>query len=201
MIRKPQFILGLTGSIAMGKTTVSNMFRDIGVPVWCADNEVNILYGKDGEATKIFTKEFPNTVTEKGIDKIQLRNLIHEDNDILRKVEKIVHPLLHKSKANFMEINQKAPIIIFDIPLLFEKNQERNFDAVAVVTASEITQKNRVLKREGISEKDFLLIKRNQLSEKEKLKRADFIINTDKVLLETRQDVQKLYKKIKDLMG
>ena len=201
MTRSSQFILGLTGSIAMGKTTVSNMFRDIGVPVWCADNEVNILYGKDGEATKIFAKEFPNTVTEKGIDKVQLRNLIHEDNDILRKVEKIVHPLLHESKSKFMELNQKEPIIIFDIPLLFEKNQERNFDAVAVVTASEITQKKRVLKRESISEKDFLLIKRNQLNEEEKLKKADFIINTDKLLIETRQDVQELHKRIKDLVG
>ena len=100
-----------------------------------------------------------------------------------------------------MELNQKAPVIIFDIPLLFEKNQERNFDAVVVVTASEITQKKRVLKRKNITEKDFLLIKRNQLSEQEKLKRADFIINTDKKLSETEKDVQELYKKIKNLTG
>ena len=184
----------------MGKTTVSNMFRDIGVPIWCADKEVSILYSKDGVATKIFAKEFPNVVMKTGVDKVQLRTLIHKDINVLRKVENIVHPLLHKSKGDFMERNQKAHIIIFDIPLLFEKNQERKFDAVAVVTASEVTQKNRVLKRENMSEKDFLLIKRNQLSEEEKLKRADFIINTDKVLPETRQDVQELYKKIKDLM-
>ena len=201
MIRNSQFILGLTGSIGMGKTTVANMFRDIGVPVWCADKEVNKLYSKDGVATKIFTKEYPNVVTEQGIDKKQLRTLIHEDNNILRKVEKIVHPLLHKSRTDFMELNLKAPIIIFDIPLLFEKKQEGNFDAVAVVTASEITQKNRVLKRKNITEKDFLLIKRNQLSEKEKLKRADFIINTDKTLRDTKQDVEELYKKIKDWTG
>ena len=135
MTRSPKFILGLTGSIAMGKTTVSNMFRDIGVPVWCADNEVNILYSKNGAATKIFTKKFPKVVTETGIDKVQLRDLIHEDNDILRQVEKIVHPLLHKSRISFMGLNQRAHMIIFDIPLLFEKNQEGNFDAVAVVTA------------------------------------------------------------------
>ena len=185
----------------MGKTTVSNMFRDIGTPVWCADNEVNILYSKEGAATKIFIEKFPHVVTEKGIDKVQLRNLIHEDNEILRKVEVIVHPLLHKSKTDFMKINRMAPIIIFDIPLLFEKNQEGNFDGVAVVTASEETQKNRVLKRKNMSEKDFLLIKRNQLSEKEKLKRADFIIDTDKSLQETKQDVQNIYTKIKDLTG
>ena len=187
----------MTGSIAMGKTTVSNMFRDIGVPVWCADKEVSLLYSKDGAATKIFTSEFPNVLTEKGVDKLQLRNLIHEDNNILRKVENIVHPLLHKSKIDFMAVNRKAPIIIFDIPLLFEKNQEGNFDAVAVVTASELTQKRRVLKRKNVTEKDFMLIKRNQLNEKEKLKRANFIINTDKDLLDTKRDVQELYEKMK----
>ena len=185
----------------MGKTTVSNMFKDIGIPVWCADNEVNILYSKEGAATKIFTKNFPNVVTEIGIDKVQLRDMIHKDNDILRKVEKIVHPLLQKSRTDFMELNQKAPIIIFDIPLLFEKNQEANFDAVAVVTASEKTQKDRVLKRKNVTEKDFLLIKRNQLSEKEKLKKADFIINTDKALQDTKRDVEELYKKIKNFTG
>ena len=185
----------------MGKTTVSNMFRDIGIPVWCADNEVNILYSKDGTATKIFTKKFPSVVTGKGIDKVKLRNLIHEDNEILRKVEMIVHPLLYKSRTDFMEINREAPIIIFDIPLLFEKNQEGEFDSVAVVTASEITQKSRVLKRKNITEKDYLLIKKNQLSEKEKLKRADFIINNDNPLHDTKNDVQELYKKIKNLAG
>ena len=185
----------------MGKTTVSNMFRDIGVPVWCADNEVSLLYSKDGAATKIFTKKFPNVVRESGVDKVQLRNLIHEDNNILKQVETIVHPLLHKSRADFMELNQKNPIIIFDIPLLFEKNQEGNFDGVALVTASEMTQKERVLKRKNITEKDFLLIKTNQLSEKEKLRRADFIINNDKELPETKKDVQELYKKIKDFTG
>ena len=185
----------------MGKTTVSNMFRDIGVPVWCADNEVNILYSKDGAATKIFTKKFPNVVTETGIDKVQLRDLIHKDNDILKKVEKIVHPLLHKSRTDFLELNKKTPIIIFDIPLLFEKNQEANFDAVVLITASEITQKNRVLRRKNITEKDFLLIKSNQLSEKEKLKKANFIINTDKELPDTKKDVQELHRKIKDLTG
>ena len=185
----------------MGKTTVSNMFRYIGVPVWCADNQVNILYSKDGAATKIFTEKFPDVVTETGIDKVRLRNLIHKDNDILTKVEKIVHPLLHTSRTDFMKLNQKAPLVIFDIPLLFEKNQEKNFDAVVVVSASETTQKNRVLKRKNITEKDFLLIKRKQLSEKEKLERADFIINTDKALSETKKDVQELYKKIIDLTG
>ena len=200
MNNKSTFFLGLTGSIAMGKTTVSNMFREIGVPVWCADNEVSVLYSKDGAATRIFAKEFPSVVTKTGINKNKLKNLIHKDNSMLRKVEKIVHPLLDKSRTKFIEINHKLPVIIFDIPLLFEKNKQRNFDAVVVVTASEITQRNRALKRKNITEKDFQLIKSNQLKEKEKLKRANFIINTEKTLSETRKDVLELNNKIRAMV-
>ena len=191
------FILGLTGSIAMGKTTVSNMFRDLGVQVWCADNEVNELYKKNGAATKVFSKEFPSVITKTGVDKKKLRNLIHKDNAILKKVERIVHPLLEHSKVEFIKSNKDSQLIIFDIPLLFEKQQERKFDAVLVVTASELTQKKRVLSRKNMKEQDFQLIKRNQMKEQEKIKRADFLINTDKSLLETKQDVLEIYQKIK----
>ena len=181
----------------MGKTTVSNMFRDLGVQVWCADNEVNELYKINGAATKTLSNEFPNVVTKNGVDKEKLRNLIHKDNAILKKVEQIVHPLLEHSKVDFIRSNKDSPLIVFDIPLLFEKQQERNFDAVLVVTASELTQKKRVLSRRNIKEQDFHLIKRNQMNEQEKIKRADFLINTDKTLLETKQDVLEIYKKIK----
>ena len=182
----------------MGKTTVSNMFREAGVPVWCADNEVNSLYSKNGAATKIFVKEFPSVLTKTGVDKTKLRNLIHKDNSILKKIEEIVHPLLHTSRTSFAELYKNDPIIIYDIPLLFEKNQEKKFDAVVLVTASEITQKTRVLRRKNMTEKDYELIKRNQMSEEEKLKRADFIINTDKSLSETEKDVEDLYQNLKD---
>ena len=181
----------------MGKTTVSNMFRDLGVQVWCADNEVNELYKNKGAATKIFSNEFPDVVTKIGVDKKKLRNLIHKDNAILKKVERIVHPLLEHSKNDFIESNKDLPLIVFDIPLLFEKQQDRNFDSVLVVTASELTQKKRVLSRKNMKDQDFQLIKRNQMNEQEKIKRADFIINTDKSLLETKKDVLKIYKKIK----
>ena len=184
----------------MGKTTVSNMFRDLGVQVWCADNEVNELYKINGAATKILSKEFPSVVTNTGVDKKKLKNLIHKDNAILKKVEKIVHPLLEHSKVDFIRSNRDLPLIVFDIPLLFEKQQERNFDAVLVVTASELTQKKRVLSRQNMKEQDFKLIKRNQINEQEKIKRADFLINTDKSLLETKQDVLEIYKKIKGLL-
>ena len=187
----------MTGSIAMGKTTVSNMFRDLGIQVWCADNEVNELYKINGAATKVFSIEFPSVVTKTGVDRKKLRGLIHEDNAILKKVERIVHPMLENSKVDFIRSNKNHPLIVFDIPLLFETQQEKNFDAVLVVTASELTQKKRVLSRKNINEQDFLLIKRNQMNEQEKIKKADFLINTDKSLLETKQDVLEIYKKIK----
>ena len=180
----------------MGKTTVSNMFRDLGVQAWCADNEVRELYKINGAATKIFSNQFPSVVTETGIDKEKLRNLIHKDNTTLKKVERIVHPLLEHSKVDFIRSNKDLPLIVFDIPLLFEKQQETKFDAVLVVTASELTQKKRVLSRKNMKEQDFQLIKRNQMNEQEKIKRADFLINTDKSLLETKQDVLEIYQKI-----
>ena len=185
----------------MGKTTISKIFRDLGVPVWCADTEVNRLYKKNGAATKIFSKELPNVVTEKGIDKKKLRNLIHQDGSILKKVEEIVHPLLGSSKVDFIEKNKRFLFIVFDIPLLLEKNQDKNFDAVLVVTASENTQKNRVLSRGNMDEKDFQLIKQNQLNEEEKIKRADYIINTDKSLQETKRDVLLIHNKIKKVLS
>ena len=184
----------------MGKTTVSNMFRDLGVQVWCADNEVNELYKINGAATKIFSNEFPSVVTENGVDKKKLRNFIHKDNAILKKIELIVHPLLEHSKVDFLRSSKGSPLIVFDIPLLFEKQQETNFDAVLVVTASELTQKKRVLSRKNIKEKDFQLIKRNQMNEQEKIKRADFLINTDKSLQETKQDVLEIFQKIKGFL-
>ena len=128
----------------MGKTTVSNMFRELGVQVWCADNEVNELYKINGAATKILSNEFPNVVTKSGVDKKKLRNMIHKDNAILKKVERIVHPLLEHSKVDFIRSNKDLPLIIFDIPLLFEKEQERNFDAVLVVTASDDTEEKSI---------------------------------------------------------
>ena len=198
MNKEPNFILGLTGSIAMGKTTISNIFQSLGIPVWCADNEVNNLYKKNGTATQVISKEYPSVVTEIGVDKNKLRALIHKDNSLLKKIEKIVHPLLEQSKIDFITSNIDSPIIVFDIPLLLEKKQEGKFNAVLVVTASEKTQKDRVLRRKNINEKDFQLIKNNQLNEQEKLKKADFVINTEKSLSETKRDVLKILDRIKD---
>ncbi len=190
------FVLGLTGSIAMGKTTVSEMFKELGVPVWCADSAVKDLYEPKAEGTRKIKKFLPVAVDENGVNKEILKNLIHKDNKILKEIENLIHPLLQKSKEKFIQQNNMKPLIIFDIPLLFEKNQEKNFDAVLLVTASEKTQKKRALARGKISSEDFDLIKRNQLTEKNKLKRSSFVFNTDKPIKETKVEVNNLHQKI-----
>ena len=190
------FILGLTGSIAMGKTTVSKMFKDLGVPVWCADTAVQDLYRPNSEGTRKIQEFLPSAVDKSGVNREILKQLIHKDNEVLKKIENLIHPLLQSSKEIFIEKNHLKPLIIFDIPLLFEKNQEKFFDATLLVTASEETQRERALLRGKLSKKDFELIKKNQLNEKNKIIRSDFVFNTDKSIEETELEVKFLHQKI-----
>ncbi|MDC3068074.1 dephospho-CoA kinase [Paracoccaceae bacterium] len=196
MKKENRFVLGLTGSIAMGKTTVSSIFKELNVPVWCADTEVTKLYSLNGLATLKISRKFPSVVSNNGVNKLKLKELIHKDNKILKQIEEIVHPLLDQSKTLFLKTYKKKPLVVFDIPLLFEKNQEKNFDGTLVVTASEQTQRSRVLKRDNYTEKDFYLIRSNQMGEKEKIKRASFVINTDKDMNTTKKEVLNLYNKL-----
>ena len=190
------FSLGLTGSIAMGKTTVGEMFKDLGVPVWCADTAVQDLYKPNADGTRKLEKLLPSAVDKNGVNREILKKLIHKDNEVLKKIENLIHPLLKSSKKIFIEENHLKPLIIFDIPLLFEKNQDKSFDATLLVTASEVTQRERALLRGKLSKEDFDLIKKNQLKEENKIRRADFILNTDKKIEETKLEVKILYKKI-----
>ena len=190
------FVLGLTGSIAMGKTTVSQMFNDLGVPVWCADAAVGDLYRPNAEGTEELQKIFPTAIDKNGVNKETLKKLIHKDNAVLKKIESLIHPLLESSKTSFIEENHRKPLIVFDIPLLFEKDQEKFFDATLLVTASEKTQKKRALLRGKLSIDDFELIKKNQLEEEKKIKRADYVLNTDKPIEETNFEVKALHHNI-----
>ena len=190
------FVLVLTGSIAMGKTTVSQMFNDLGVPVWCADAAVGDLYRPNAEGTEELQKIFPTAIDKNGVNKETLKKLIHKDNAVLKKIESLIHPLLESSKTSFIEENHRKPLIVFDIPLLFEKDQEKFFDATLLVTASEKTQKKRALLRGKLSIDDFELIKKNQLEEEKKIKRADYVLNTDKPIEETNFEVKALHHNI-----
>jgi len=190
------FILGLTGSIAMGKTTVSEMFKDLGVPVWCADTAVQDLYRPNAEGTRKLKKFLPTAVDKNGVNREILKNFIHKDNEVLKKIENLIHPLLQRSKEIFIKENQLKPLVVFDIPLLFEKNQQKNFDATLLVTASEETQRKRALLRGKLSKKDFELIKKKQLNEEKKISKATFVFNTDKPIEETQLEVKLLQRKI-----
>ena len=190
------FILGLTGSIAMGKTTVSEMFKDLGVPVWCADTAVQDLYQPNAEGTRKLKEFLPSAVDKNGVNREILKKFIHKDNEFLKKIENLIHPLLQSSKEIFIKENHLKPLVVFDIPLLFEKNQQKNFDATLLVTASEETQRERALLRGKLSKKDFELIKKKQLNEENKIRRANFVFNTDKPIDETELEVKLLHRKI-----
>ena len=123
----------------------------------------------NAEGTRKLKKFLPTAVDKKGVNREILKNFIHKDNEVLKKIKNLIHPLLQRSKEIFIKENQLKPLVVFDIPLLFEKNQQKNFDATLLVTASEETQIKRALLRgKKLSKKDFELIKKNQLNEEKR---------------------------------
>jgi dephospho-CoA kinase len=174
-------LLGLTGSIGMGKSTTAAMFSSLGVPVWDADSTVHKLYSRNGAAIGAFRQEIPSSVLNGKVNRTALKNLIKEDINNLRKIEQIIHPLVAKDRLTFIEKAKKdnIPLIILDIPLLFETGFYKFVDYVAVVTVDYYTQKQRVLDRKSMTEEMFLQILAKQVSNDEKKRKADFIISTE----------------------
>ncbi len=183
-------LLGLTGSIGMGKSTTVQMFRDEGVPVWDADATVHQLYAKGGAAVPIFEREFPDAVVDGAIDRDILKGMIADDLNVMRKLEEIVHPLVADHRAAFLA-QTNAPLVVFDIPLLFETNGQDWLDSVLVVTAPADVQKSRVMARPGMTEEQFQRILDRQMPDAEKRALADHIIETI-TLDDTRRSVRKL---------
>lgn len=172
------FILGLTGSIAMGKSTTVDMFRRHGVPVWDADATVENLYNKGGCAVEMIAGLIPDAVKEGRVDKSVLKEEISKTPDLLSQLEAVVHPLLKHSRDQFIDIHRDADLIVFDIPLLFENHIEIETNAVLVVSASAEVQKQRLLARNTMSEEMTELIISKQMSDAEKRRRADYVIET-----------------------
>ena len=183
MSLKQTVLLGLTGSIGMGKSTTAAMFLKRGIPVWDADSTVHKLYAKNGAAVKFFNQEIPSAVLNGEVSRVALKKLIKEDINNLKKIEQIVHPLVAKDRLTFIENSKKynAPLIVLDIPLLFETGFYKLVDYIAVVTVDYTTQKQRVLDRESMTEEMFTQILDKQVSNEEKKRKADFIIPTETI--------------------
>lgn len=191
-------ILGLTGSIGMGKSTVASMFAARGVPVFDADAQVRALQGPGGALLPEIESEFPGTTGPVGLDRDALGRLVFAEPDALARLEAIVHPAVAEKRAQFVAQNSAAPMIVFDIPLLFEKGGHESVDKIIVVSAPADVQRERVLARDGMSAQKFEHILTLQVPDAEKQARADHIIDTSGTLAETRAQVDRLIETLKD---
>lgn len=171
-------ILGLTGSIGMGKSTTTGFFREAGVPVWDADAAVHALYAKGGAAVAPIAALYPQAVHEGEIDRAVLRDWIATDPRALGRIEAVVHPLVAASRAAFLEENATAPLVVVDVPLLFETGGAGYCDATLVVSAPPEVQRARVLARPGMTEEHLERILSKQMPDAQKRGRADYVIET-----------------------
>lgn len=190
------FILGLTGSIGMGKSAVAAMFRGLGVPVFDADAAVHELQGPGGACIAPIERAFPGTTGPQGVDRQKLGAAVFGNADALKLLESIVHPEVAEMRRAFLADNANAPLIVFDIPLLYEKTGQQGLDAVAVVSAPADVQRERVLARPGMTVEKFEQILKLQVPDSEKRKLADYVIDTGVSLAETRHTVQQLVHRI-----
>jgi dephospho-CoA kinase len=184
--------LGLTGSIGMGKSTVAAMFEEAGVPVFDADAAVHRLQGPGGGLVEAIEAAFPATTGPAGVDRQALGARVLGDPQALQRLEAIVHPAVAVMRESFLSGHGGAPLIVFDIPLLYEKSGPAGLDAVAVVSAPPEVQRTRVLARPGMTTEKFERILALQLPDAEKRARADFLIDTGCSHEETRAQVRRI---------
>ncbi|MEP1767254.1 MAG: dephospho-CoA kinase [Sulfitobacter sp.] len=193
------FLLGLTGSIGMGKSTTAQMFLEQGCALWDADAAVHRLYAKDGAAVARFRDVFPDAVSDDAVSRPALKQIIGADPTALKQIEAIVHPLVAQDRAVFLAQAQ-ADIVVLDIPLLFETGGDAAMDATACVTTDDKTQETRVLARGTMTRDQFLAIKQKQMPTAEKCARAQYVIQTD-TLAHARAQVQKIVETIRSQLN
>ena len=189
------FVLGLTGSIGMGKSTTAKMFADEGCEVWDADAAVHRLYDVGGAAVPAIANTFPDAVVQGAVSRSELKKIIAKDPKALKKIEMIVHPLVAEDRAQFLEQTQ-SDIAVLDIPLLFETGGDAQMDAVVCVFVSDDIQRCRVLERGTMTLAQFEGIKAKQMPASEKITLADYVIETD-TLDHAREQVLAVVKDIR----
>jgi dephospho-CoA kinase len=189
-------VLGLTGSVGMGKSVTAKMFREEGAPVFDADAEVHRLYA--GKAAPLIEAAFPGTTANGRVDRERLSAKVIGNTDALGKLENIVHPLVREARREFLAAARAsgAKVAVLDIPLLFETAREEPIDKIVVVTAPAEMQKERALARKGMTEEKFTAILARQMPDAEKRKRADFVIDTSKGFAAARENVRAILREI-----
>jgi dephospho-CoA kinase len=173
------YLLGLTGSIGMGKSTTARMFHDLGHPVWDADEAVHRLYADQGAAVGPVSVMFPAALAGSMIDRVALKQFLANDPTALQRLEGIVHPLVARDRQDFIDMHADAPLVVLDIPLLFESASPPHLDGIAVVSTDAETQRSRVMARDGMTDDTFAMILARQMPDADKRARADWIIPTD----------------------
>jgi dephospho-CoA kinase len=189
-------ILGLTGSIGMGKSTTAKLFAEAGVPVYDADATVHHIYA--GEAAPAIEAAFPGTTIDGKVDRAKLSAKVVHDPAAIRQLEQIVHPMLRSYHQKFLEDAERsgAPVAVIDVPLLFETGGEKRVDAVVVVTTSPENQRERILARGSMTAEALDSLLARQLPDAEKRKRADFVVDTSHGLEPVRDQIRDILAEV-----
>ncbi|WP_024511829.1 dephospho-CoA kinase [Bradyrhizobium sp. ARR65] len=189
-------ILGLTGSIGMGKSTTAKLFAEAGVPVYDADATVHKVY--EGEAAPAIEAAFPGTTVDGKVDRARLSAKVVHDPAAMKRLEEIVHPMLRSHHQKFLDDAERAgaPVAVVDVPLLFETGGEKRVDAVVVVTTSPEIQRRRILARENMTEEKLDSILARQMPDAEKRRRADFVVDTSHGLDPVRAQIRDILAEV-----
>lgn len=189
--------VGLTGSIGMGKTETAKMFHEAGIPVFDSDAAVHELLTENGAAVDLVEAAFPGVKKGTQIDRVLLAGKVFGNSSALIKLEEILHPMVSEMRNQFVS-SVKSDLVVFDIPLLFEKSYENECDMIVVVTAPAAVQKERVLSRPSMTEKRFQNILNKQMPDDKKREKADFIIQTDKGFDYAKTQVRHIINEIRN---
>lgn len=189
-------ILGLTGSIGMGKSTTAKLFAEAGAPVYDADATVHLIY--EGEAASAIESAFPGTTVDGKVDRTRLSAQVVHRPEAMKQLEQIVHPMLRAHHQKFLSDAEQsgAPVAVVDVPLLFETGGEKRVDAVVVVTTDADTQRQRILARDNMTAEKLDVILARQLPDAEKRQRADFVVDTSHGLDPVRERVREILAEV-----